>query len=259
MSYLFSRALVEDYLLGTCLDGQLSVQLNSTPTPQAFLSLDRMMGRCRLSRYGMTLAPFTPDRGAALLTWFLAASRARRSVAHLADESSAKTSGRRCDGSWQMSLPHVSLPRTFRKEQLKRRQTTCKRWIIPSDACLFPRRTWVLTTFGEGIGYLHTPTVTANYSAPSMQKHPSARAFVRVFGKPSRSAHEWLMGWPTGWTALEPLATGRFHAWLQQHSPLSPPRLSERRTRDREARSAETPVDGVIRAMTSKAMAKEPT
>jgi hypothetical protein len=28
---------------------------------------------------------------------------------------------------------------------------------------------------------------------------------------------EWLMGWPIGWTALEPLETGRFREWLQKH------------------------------------------
>jgi hypothetical protein len=28
---------------------------------------------------------------------------------------------------------------------------------------------------------------------------------------------EWLMGWPMGWTSLEPLATDRFHEWQQQH------------------------------------------
>lgn len=28
---------------------------------------------------------------------------------------------------------------------------------------------------------------------------------------------EWLMGWPIGWTALEPLATGRFRQWLELH------------------------------------------
>ncbi len=26
---------------------------------------------------------------------------------------------------------------------------------------------------------------------------------------------EWLMGWPLGWTALEPLETDRFHYWLR--------------------------------------------
>jgi hypothetical protein len=28
---------------------------------------------------------------------------------------------------------------------------------------------------------------------------------------------EWLMGWPAGWTDLEPLETARFREWLQQH------------------------------------------
>jgi hypothetical protein len=28
---------------------------------------------------------------------------------------------------------------------------------------------------------------------------------------------EWLMGWPIGWTALEPLETDRFQEWQQQH------------------------------------------
>jgi hypothetical protein len=28
---------------------------------------------------------------------------------------------------------------------------------------------------------------------------------------------EWLMGWPIGWTALQPLATDKFREWQQQH------------------------------------------
>jgi hypothetical protein len=28
---------------------------------------------------------------------------------------------------------------------------------------------------------------------------------------------EWLMGWPIGWTALQPLETAKFHEWQQQH------------------------------------------
>jgi hypothetical protein len=28
---------------------------------------------------------------------------------------------------------------------------------------------------------------------------------------------EWLMGWPTGWTELKPLAMGKFHAWRLEH------------------------------------------
>jgi hypothetical protein len=32
---------------------------------------------------------------------------------------------------------------------------------------------------------------------------------------------EWLMGWPIGHTALEPLETARYREWTQQHSPYS--------------------------------------
>jgi len=28
---------------------------------------------------------------------------------------------------------------------------------------------------------------------------------------------EWFMGWPMGWTGLEPLGTDKFQSWLQQH------------------------------------------
>jgi hypothetical protein len=32
---------------------------------------------------------------------------------------------------------------------------------------------------------------------------------------------EWLMGWPIGWTDLEPLATDKFRSWLQLHGDCS--------------------------------------
>ena len=37
-------------------------------------------------------------------------------------------------------------------------------------------------------------------------------------GRTNPEFTEWLMGWPMGWTALEPLATGRFRSWLLGHS-----------------------------------------
>lgn len=37
-------------------------------------------------------------------------------------------------------------------------------------------------------------------------------------GRLNPTFHEWLMGWPTEWSALEPLATARFLSWLRWHS-----------------------------------------
>lgn len=68
MSWLFSRVLVEEYLGDISLDGKQSVPLSGNPTPQAYLSPDKMTEFSRLSRFGMTFKPLTDDLGEALLT-----------------------------------------------------------------------------------------------------------------------------------------------------------------------------------------------
>ena len=80
MSWLFSRALVEASSAGTCWDGAPSAPLNVMPTPHKFWRNDKTMEPSDLSRFGLTCAPLTADRGEAVLTWCLEASRARTSA-----------------------------------------------------------------------------------------------------------------------------------------------------------------------------------
>jgi len=80
MSWLFSQALVEAYSGESCSDGEPFVQLNGNPTPQAYCAPDKMTKFSRLSRFGMTYAPLTADRGAELLTLYLAGFHAKTSV-----------------------------------------------------------------------------------------------------------------------------------------------------------------------------------
>ena len=77
MSWLFSQALVAEYLEGTCSAGALCAPLSGSPTPQVFLPSDKTTRFWSLSQYGMTCRPLTDDRGTDLLTWFREASRAR--------------------------------------------------------------------------------------------------------------------------------------------------------------------------------------
>jgi len=70
MSWLFSQALVEEYLQGNFSDGEPSVQLNGSRTQQAYCAPDKMTDFSRLSRFGMTYKPLTVDRGEELLTLF---------------------------------------------------------------------------------------------------------------------------------------------------------------------------------------------
>jgi hypothetical protein len=70
MSWLFSQALVEEYLVDTSSNGEQSALLNGNPTQQAYCAPDKMTAFSRLSRFGMTYKPLTASRGEELLTLF---------------------------------------------------------------------------------------------------------------------------------------------------------------------------------------------
>jgi hypothetical protein len=80
MSWLYSRALVEEYLGENCLDGEQFAQLNGNHTQLAYCAPDKMTGFSRLSRFGMTYKPLTENRGEELLTLYLAGFRAKTLV-----------------------------------------------------------------------------------------------------------------------------------------------------------------------------------
>jgi hypothetical protein len=217
MSWLFSQALVAEYSQESCSDGELSAPSNGSHTQLAYLPPDRMTAFSRLSRFGMTFRPLTADGGEELLMSYLAAFRANPIPQRLEDAIQKTTFGRRCEGPWQMSLPGTYLPKTSAELQSTKQRTTLNRWVTRQDALSFPRKTWVVTTYGADIGYLHTPTATANYAAPSMQKWSGCRAWVKVFGKVTPEDSEYMMDWPIEWTDLKPLEMARFQQWQQQH------------------------------------------
>ena len=80
MSWLYSQALVEEYLGENFLDGEQCVQSNGNLTQLAYLSPDKMMEFSRLSRSGMTFKPLTENLGMELLTLYLAAFPVRTSA-----------------------------------------------------------------------------------------------------------------------------------------------------------------------------------
>ena len=103
MSWLFSRALGEAFLAGNCLDGEPSPLSSGESTPQAYCAPDKMTAFSRLSRFGMTFKPLTANHGADLLTWYLAASRARTSA--LPEKAQASpASDLECGPTWRGSL-----------------------------------------------------------------------------------------------------------------------------------------------------------
>jgi len=80
MSWLFSRALVEEYSAESSSDGAQFVRSKLIRMQQASSRRGKTTAACIHSRFGTTYGRSMGGPGAALLTWFLAASRARTSA-----------------------------------------------------------------------------------------------------------------------------------------------------------------------------------
>jgi hypothetical protein len=80
MSWLFSQALVEEYLGANFLDGEQSALSNGKPTQQAYCALDKMTDFCQISQFGMMYKPLTESLGEELLMSYLGDFHARTSA-----------------------------------------------------------------------------------------------------------------------------------------------------------------------------------
>ena len=217
MSWHFSQALVEEYSAANSLDGELSALLKSMYFVPSDLCNDKTKGTYYHSQFGMMFVPLTEDRGTDLLTWFLEDSPVSRSVQQRTATQQQQISGPKCSESSEKLNQNLSLLRTSLPKLSPKPPQIAEASDTKQKQSAYPRKTWVQTTFGSDIGYLHTPTCAMNYAATSMQKHPNCRIFVQVFGKPTPTNQEWLMGWPIGWTDSTPLEMDKFQSWQRQH------------------------------------------
>tara|TARA_Y100000114_G_C11586680_1_gene243729 strand:- start:12 stop:518 length:507 start_codon:yes stop_codon:yes gene_type:complete len=168
----------------------------------------------------MMCARLTADHGEALLTSFRAAFRAKPTVTPLEADIQREDCGQKCLELFQKYAQDTLFPKTRAKMQSsKLKQTLPPPVTLPRESN-YQRPSWVLRILGTDGGWLPTPTTKANWAAKSMQKWKGSRNAVMVFGKPTPENHEWLMGWPIGWTDLNALETGKFHQWQQQHGDI---------------------------------------
>ena len=103
MSWLFSQALVVEYLGDISLDGEQSVPLNGKPIQQAYCAPDKMMDFLKVSQSGMMFKPLTENLGEELLMLF----REDFHVKTLAQQEKAqelKASEVECGRTWQELL-----------------------------------------------------------------------------------------------------------------------------------------------------------
>ena len=131
MSWLFSQALVEEYLGDISLDGEQSVQSSGKPTQLAYLSQDKMTKYSRLSRFGMMFKPLTENLGKELLMLYLEDFHARTS-ALLERGGVLLQAEAQCGNTWQELLakfdPDTALWKTAQCSLLEDLEQSLEIW-----------------------------------------------------------------------------------------------------------------------------------
>jgi hypothetical protein len=231
MSWLYSQALVAEYLGENFSDGEQFAPLNGSHIQQAYCAPDKMTDFSRLSRFGMTYKPLTEDLGEELLTLFRAGFHAKIS-AHKEKEMAWTESDQECGSIWRGWLakydPNTSLLKKAQCSLLEEEQeslATLPKWGMTVNGLLWERPMLEPITGETEFGLWATPTRcdykgctgTANFQSRKKQFQDLTGGQVTGTIYPNPTTYEAMMGWPLGWTDLKPLETDKSHCVQQQH------------------------------------------
>jgi len=240
VSWHYSRALVAEYSEATCSAGAQSALSSGNPTPQAFLSPDRMTAFSRLSRFGMTCKPLMEPLGADLLMWFredfLAKTypqpeKAQESTEH---EAECGRTWHESFATWDRDSSSWKTPQCSLLAGLDEFSETWPRWGIMQNGECSQEPMLDHDTCGKGSG-LSLPTIGKNeFRGTSRNRYkgsPHFRGAKMCEGlrtcetDPTYLAPDFsesVMGFPATWTELAPLEMHRFRDWQLTHSePLT--------------------------------------
>jgi hypothetical protein len=238
MSWLFSQALVEACSVENFSGGEPSAPLSVMPTPHKFWHRDKTTEASSLSRYGLTCAVLTVDRGEALLMSYLADFRARTS-ARPAVKQALMVKNRGYGGIWRglstkfdLGTCSWRIHHSLFPTDLPESSVILPCWGSMRNGELWERSTPEWITTGNVYGLLPTPTATDYKGSTPHQvqrRHRKGngltlREWLAKYSQAEKTVYpnpgflETVMGWPIGWTELSPLATDKFQQWLQQHS-----------------------------------------
>jgi hypothetical protein len=258
MSWLYSAALVAEYLGENFLDGEQSAPLNGKPTQQAYCAPDKMMDFLKVSRFGMTFKPLTESLGEELLMSFRADFPVRTLVPQeKAQELTEKH--QECGEKWQGSFTKWSQDSCSWKTHqcslvgdLDEFSETWPQWGLMRDGECWEQLTLEQSikgiAFGLSLNYLTpppknwpTPTATdwkamgkletlkrqGNNFEAGGQNRPQYHYSRLMNMKMPVSASEMLMLWPVEWTDLKPLEMGKFQEWRQLHGKFLAKEIDE--------------------------------
>jgi hypothetical protein len=163
MSWLYSRVLVEEYLVENFSDGEPSAPSSGSPIQQAYCASDKMTVFSRLSRFGMTYKPLMESRGEELLTLFRAGFHVKTSQ-QPEKAQGLMESDQECGATWRGWLakydPDTSLWRTAQcslLEDLNESLATLPRSGMTRNGLLWALPMLEQTTSETGFGLWPTP------------------------------------------------------------------------------------------------------
>jgi hypothetical protein len=201
MSWLFSQALVEEFLGDTSSDGEPSVQLSGNPTQQAYCAPDKMTAFSRLSRFGMTFKPLTESRGEELLTLYRAAFHAKTSQQPgKAQELTESAAG--CGEKWRASFAKYSPDsRSWKTHQcsllgdLEPFLETWPQWGLMRGGECWEQQTLAQTTKGTGFGLWATPASSDGQRGGTITDKMTGQSLPQMVNTPAKwpspNARDW--------------------------------------------------------------------
>ena len=252
MSWLISTAMVkhceslrslpgqaEESSVASCLDGAPYVPSSAIHTPQAYSCGDRTTGTWRRFRCGMTCGHLTGDRGEELLTSYRAAFRAKTFPLQEKGKVSKVPKADCGENLLELSTKHGlnssswKIRRSSHEGVLVESLRICLKWGSMRNGVVSQRKIAEHPINVKGSGLSHpTPCVSDHKGGVSRLANVKHRSYLMYWlhlkfsqgastTYPNPELLEQVLGWPIGWTALEPLATDKFLSWRQSHGEFS--------------------------------------
>jgi hypothetical protein len=239
MSWLYSQALVAEYLGENFSDGEQSAPLNGKPIQQAYCAPDKMTVFSRLSRFGMTYKPLTENRGEELLTLYLAGFHAK-TLAQQEKAQELTENEAECGEKWRASFTKYD-PNTFSWKthqcsllgDLDEFSETWPQWGLMRDGECWEQQTLEQTIRGtesglspNGVDSFHTPNTTGLDGGSNSRK--ALKKKMEMWPTPATKGYghaaEGIMG-----NLLEKIEQGVITK-LEAEQMLSLPKLENHRT-----------------------------
>ena len=249
MSWHYLQEQEEVSSEGISWDGKQFVPLSEKTTLGEYCLPDSGTACCQDSPSGMTCAPFRERLGRDVFRSSAEDFHARTSPSQAAEKDWTERNlvcgprwrgllGRFSRDSCSLKTPHYSLLGGSNEFS-----GTLPRWGMMLDGeCLELTKPVLRIAETESGSLLATPTAKANQLSPSMMRHRGCRNWMPTpsatdykgsskpgqrrgqltdpamgvlppGGKLNPTWVEWLMGWPTGWTDLKPLAMDKYRQW----------------------------------------------